>query len=470
MSTLPAQLLHDLQTIVGVAGYRKATARDTSDARGRYTGTSKVVLRPADTETVSKLVQRCSEARLPLIPVGGATGLVAGHIAFDEDPSVLLSTECMNNIRSVSAVDRVLVAEAGAVLSVVQHTAEQSGLLFPLSLAAEGSCTIGGNLATNAGGVQVLRYGNTRDLVLGVEAVMPDGSIMNNLSPLRKNNTGYDIKNLLIGSEGTLGLITAASLKLFPAIKEHCTALCPITCPDKALALLTRLQSEFGETITAFELIAGQGLSFLQQYFPQLPQAIDPTPTWSVLVELGSSGANSMLSNFEHGLAKAMEQDLILDAVICQSATQRRQLWDLREHIPLGNAKVGAIASFDISLPLSALPTFVKEGQAAVEGINPAFRINCFGHVGDGNLHFNVFPPAGSSSKEYAQIAPNIRRTIYDLVHSYGGSFSAEHGVGRDKVEELERYADPARLQAMRAIKKALDPHNIFNPGAILKK
>ena len=469
MSTLPAQLLHDLQTLVGTGGYREATARDTSDARGRYTGTSEMVFRPADTETVSKLVKRCSDARLPIIPVGGATGLVAGHIAFDQKASILLSTERLNKIRHVSATDRVLVAEAGAVLETVQQQAAKSDLLFPLSLASEGSCTIGGNLATNAGGVQVLRYGNTRDLVLGVEAVMPDGSIMNNLSPLRKNNTGYDIKNLLIGSEGTLGFITAASLKLFPAIKEHCTALCPIASPDQALALLTLLQSEFGETITAFELIAGQGLSFLQEHFPQLPQAIDPIPTWAVLVEIGSGSANAMAGIFENGLAHAMEQNLILDAVICQSATQRRQLWDLREHIPLGNAKVGAITSFDISLPLSALPAFIEAGQAAVEQFNTAFRINCFGHVGDGNLHFNVFPPSGSTKGEYAQLNPSIRRAIYDLVHNYGGSFSAEHGVGRDKVDELERYGDPTRLNTMLAIKRALDPHNIFNPGAILR-
>lgn len=469
MSTLPAQLLHDLKAIAGAGGYREATARDTSDARGRYTGTSEAVFRPADTETVSKLVQRCSDARLPIIPVGGATGLVAGHIAFEQNASILLSTERLNNIRSVSAIDRVLVAEAGAVLQTVQQSAEKNDLLFPLSLASEGSCTIGGNLASNAGGVQVLRYGNARDLVLGVEAVMPDGSIMHNLSPLRKNNTGYDIKNLLIGSEGTLGLITAASLKLYPAIQEHCTALCPITSPDMALALLTLLQSEFGETITAFELIAGQGLIFLQQHFPQLPQVLHPAPEWSVLVELGSNSAASLASNFENGLAEAMDQDLILDAVICQSATQRRQLWDLREHIPLGNSKVGAIISFDISLPLSALPDFIKAGQNAVNGFDPELRINCFGHVGDGNLHFNVFPPANSMPKEYTQLAPSIRRTIYDLVQSFGGSFSAEHGVGRDKVGELERYADPTRLQTMRAIKKALDPHNIFNPGAILK-
>ncbi|MGB0865446.1 MAG: FAD-binding oxidoreductase, partial [Granulosicoccaceae bacterium] len=342
MSQLPAQLLHDLKSISGTAGFRPACERDTSDPRGRYSGNSKWVFRPADTNTLAQIIARCAEARQAVIPLGGATGLVAGHIDQSNRPSVLLSTERLNKIRKVDADDSVLVAEAGAVLANVQQAAAQHRLLFPLSLASEGSCTLGGNLATNAGGVQVLRYGNTRDLVLGIEAVMPNGSVLHNLSPLRKDNTGYDIKNLLIGSEGTLGLITAASLKLFPEVKEHCTALCPLPSPAHALKLLTFLKSAFAESISAFELLAGQGLMFLTEHFPNLQQAHSPPAEWSVLIELGNTRAVSMASDFEQGLAKALEKELITDAVICQSESQRQQLWQLREHIPLANAKVGA--------------------------------------------------------------------------------------------------------------------------------
>lgn len=470
LNTLPAALLQDLQSIVGDKGYRAASERDTSDARGRYKGTSQHVFRPADTATTARLVQRCSEARLPIIPIGGATGLVAGHIMQEPTASILLSTERMNNIRSVSRVDRQLVAEAGVILANAQSAAADADMLFPLSLAAEGSCSIGGNLATNAGGVQVLRYGNTRDLVLGVEAVMPDGSVLNGLSPLRKNNTGYDIKNLLIGSEGSLGLITAASLKLFPAIKQQCTALCPLQSPAHALTLLSLLQAQMGEFISAFELISGQGLEFLAEHFPQLPQAVKPVPQWSVLIELGSSAAQDLQSPLENALGLALEQEIILDAVICQSSQQRQQLWDLREHIPLANAKVGAIVSFDISLPLSALSDFIQTASARIKQVEETLRINCFGHVGDGNLHFNIFPPVGCKASDYTEQQSNIRENIYDLVTELGGSFSAEHGVGRDKTSELQRYADPTRLALMRAIKNTIDPLGIFNPGAVITK
>lgn len=467
MSQIHPQLLHELQAIAGPQGFRRAAERDTEDPRGRYRGAGEWVFRPDSAETTGRLVARCAEARLPLVPVGGATGLVAGHLALAGGPVLLLSTERLNRIRRTDPVEAMLVAEAGVPLAQVQQAAQAQSMLYPLSLASEGSCTVGGNLATNAGGVQVLRYGNTRDLVLGVEAVLPDGSLMHNLSPLRKDNTGYDLKNLLIGSEGTLGLITAASLKLFPAVREHHTALCPLPSPAHALALLAHLRGHFAESVNAFELIAGQGLAFLREHFAELPQALDPAPPWSVLIELGNSGAGSLQGPFEQCLGEALERGLIDDAVICQGERQRRELWDLREHIPLANARVGAVVSFDISLPLGALADFIDAGRAEIAKHDPALRLNCFGHVGDGNLHFNVFPPAGQPKEAFKPIAAELRRTVYDLVHRRGGSFSAEHGVGRDKVEELARYADPARLAAMRAIKAALDPRGIFNPGAL---
>jgi len=468
LNILPTALLQDLQSIAGDKGYRAATERDTQDARRRYIGTTQHVFRPADPHTTSRLVQRCAEARLPIIPMGGATGLVAGHIMREPSASIFLSTERMNKIRTINAVDRQLVAEAGVVLANVQKAAADSHLLFPLSLASEGSCSIGGNLATNAGGVQVLRYGNTRDLVLGVEAVMPNGSVLNTLSPLRKNNTGYDLKNLLIGSEGSLGLITAASLKLFPAIKQQCTALCPVASPAAALALLTLMQDLLSEFISAFELIAGQGLRFLQQHFPQLSQPISPEPQWSVLIELGSSAAHDLQTLLERALATALDKNLISDALICQSAQQRQQLWDLREHIPLANAKVGAIVSFDISLPLSELSHFIETASSAIKQFDSNLRINCFGHVGDGNLHFNIFPAEGSTAAIYTEQQARIRESIYDLVAKLGGSFSAEHGVGRDKIAEMKRYADPTKLALMQAIKHTIDPQGIFNPGAVV--
>ncbi len=467
MKTIPSQVLEDLKNLAGKNGFRAASPGDVSDARKRYTGNSQHVLRPADTATGAKLIARCSDAGLATIPLGGGTGLVAGHLGLGDRASILFSTERMNRIRQISTQDRNIVAEAGAVLATVQAAAAEQNMLFPLSLAAEGSCTIGGNLATNAGGVQVLRYGNTRDLVLGIEAIMPNGDIMHGLSPLRKNNTGYDIKNLLIGSEGTLGLITAASLKLYPAAQQNATALCPISSPEKALQLLSLLQSELGEFITAFELISGQGLSFLAEHFPQLKQAITPPPPWSVLIEM-SGGAKIPLQGLtEEVLGDALVQELILDAIICQSAQQRQQLWDLREHIPLGNAQVGAIVSCDISVPLSALSTFIDRATAKIQALDPALRINCFGHVGDGNLHFNVFPAIGSKRESYRNMGATLRQDIYDLVDQLGGVFSAEHGVGRDKINELQRYGDATRLAVMGCIKKSLDPNNVFNPGAI---
>jgi FAD/FMN-containing dehydrogenase len=358
-----------------------------------------------------------------------------------------------------------MVAEAGMTLAEVQAAAEGAGRLFPLSLASEGTARIGGNLATNAGGTAVLRYGNARDLCLGVEAVLPDGSVLNGLKRLRKDNTGYDLKDLLIGSEGTLGILTAATLRLFPKPAATGTAMFVVTGPEAALSLLSLAQAATGGTVTSFELIHRQGLLFLDEVVPEQRQPFTDRPEWSVLVEIGLPPGPDP----ETVLAGVYEAagTLVTDGVIASSAAQVQALWDLREALPEGNRRIGAIASHDISLPLSEIGVFLRRAGPAVERLGP-FRINCFGHLGDGNLHYNVFPQKGGRAADHAEKAGEIQRTVHDLVHDHGGSISAEHGIGRLKREDLVRYGDPAKLTAMRAIKAALDPLGIMNPGAIL--
>jgi FAD/FMN-containing dehydrogenase len=379
---------------------------------------------------------------------------------------LLVSLERMNRIRATYATENLLVAEAGVILGDVHQAAESVGRIFPLSLASQGSCRIGGNLATNAGGVNVLRYGNARDLCLGIEAVLPDGAIWHGLSRLRKDNTGYDLRNLLIGSEGTLGVITAASLRLFPKPTTEGAALMVVPDPAAALSLLTLVQARCGG-VSAFELISGMGLQFLAETMPQVRQPFAQVPEWMVLIDLGlTEGApEAVLSDlFEAALA----QGLVTGGVIAQSTAQRSQFWALRETIPLANRAVGAVSSHDISLPLSEIADFIRAADAALALLGP-WRINCFGHLGDGNLHYNVFPPKGERPALYQNIAPAVQDLVHTMVIDRGGSFSAEHGIGRLKVAELERFGDPAKLAAMRAIKAALDPYGIMNPGAVLR-
>jgi FAD/FMN-containing dehydrogenase len=379
---------------------------------------------------------------------------------------LLVSLERMNRIRATYATENVLVAEAGVILADVHQAAEAVGRIFPLSLASQGSCRIGGNLATNAGGVNVLRYGNARDLCLGIEAVLPDGAIWHGLSRLRKDNTGYDLRNLLIGSEGTLGVITAASLRLFPKATTEGAALMVVPDPAAALALLTLVQARCGG-VSAFELISGMGLRFLAETMPQVRQPFAQVPEWMVLIDLGlTEGApEAVLSDlFEAALA----QGLVTGGVIAQSTAQRTQFWALRETIPLANRAVGAVSSHDISLPLSEIANFIRVADAALAALGP-WRINCFGHLGDGNLHYNVFPPKGEKPARYQAKAQAVQDLVHSMVMDRGGSFSAEHGIGRLKVADLERFGDPAKLAAMRAIKAALDPYGIMNPGAVLR-
>ena len=461
-----AEFLAGLDSDLPKGTLRAVAPRYLEEPRGKWRGQAAAVACPATTTEVAAIVRACAAARVGLVPWGGGTGLVGAQVMGAGPAPLLVSLERMAGIRATYASENLLVAEAGVILADLHKAAEAVGRIFPLSLASQGSCCIGGNLATNAGGVTVLRYGNARDLCLGLEAVLPDGSIWHGLNRLRKDNTGYDLRNLLIGSEGTLGVITAASLRLFPKPAAEGAALMVVRDPAAALSLLGLAQDRCAG-VSAFELISGMGLQFLAETMPQIRQPFAAVPEWMVLIDLGlTEGAPDavLAALFEEALA----QGLVQDGVIAQSAAQRAQFWALRETIPLANRAVGAVASHDISLPLGEIAGFIKAADAALADLGP-WRINCFGHLGDGNLHYNVFPPKGEKPAQYQDKVDAVQDLVHALAMVRGGSFSAEHGIGRLKVGELERFADPAKLAAMRAIKAALDPAGIMNPGAVLR-
>ncbi|WP_300062461.1 FAD-binding oxidoreductase [uncultured Roseobacter sp.] len=448
---------------------KRSEARYLEEPRGRYQGRETLVVLPRSVEEVATVVRLAGQARVGVVAYGGGTGLVGGQISPEGPVPVILSLERMAAIRGVYPQENVLICEAGAVLADVQAAAAAVDRLFPLSLASEGSARIGGNLATNAGGTAVLRYGNARELCLGLEAVLPDGQIWHGLKRLRKDNTGYDLRNLLIGSEGTLGVITAAALKLSPQPAARGTAIFVVPSPAAALELLALAQSQLGELVSGFELISGQGLAFLAETVPEVRQPFEEPPAWSVLIEVGLVAGLEPQGALERVFLAASEAGLALDGVIAQSEQQSADFWSVREHIPEANKRTGAIISSDVSVPLGAIPEFIETGREEIAKIG-AFRINCFGHVGDGNLHYNVFPLPGGRAADHANQRAALQRAVHDLAHRLGGSVSAEHGVGRLKVDDLERYGDLAKLSALRAIKAALDPLGIMNPGAVLRK
>ncbi|MBL8563156.1 MAG: FAD-binding oxidoreductase, partial [Gemmobacter sp.] len=437
---------------------RPAQAADLEEPRGRWTGQGSAVAVPRRLADVAALLAACHAARVGVVPRAGGTGLVGGQLMPDGPAPLILSLERMTALRGLHPEEGVLEAEAGVILSDLHAMAESAGRLFPLTLASQGSARLGGLLATNAGGVNVLRYGNARDLVLGVEAVLADGTVVNGLKRLKKDNTGYDLRHLLIGSEGTLGVITAASLRLFPRSGAEGAALLAVPGPTEALRLLALAEDRLPGMVSAFELIHRQGLEFLRETLPQVRQPFENPPEWLVLIDIGlPPGLNP-----SEALADLYDAagDLVGDGIIAQSGTQRAAFWALRESIPLANRKIGAVSSHDIALPPGLIPAFISEATAALARVD-AFRINCFGHLGDGNLHFNVFPRPGQSRADHDPQREAVKSCVHDIVHRMGGSVSAEHGIGRLKVADLERYADPGKLAAMRAIKAALDPHGI---------
>ena len=447
---------------------RPPEPRYLEEPRGRWLGQAGAVALPRSADEVAVILRACGAARVGVVPWGGGTGLVGGQIQATGPVPLILSVERMNKVRAVYPEEGVLLVEAGVTLADARAAAEAAGRLFPLSLASEGSCRIGGNLATNAGGVNVLRYGNARDLCLGLEAVLPDGSIWHGLKRLRKDNTGFDLRGLLIGAEGTLGMITAASLRLFPRPAREGAAVLAVTGPAAALALLAIAQDVAGGGLSAFELIHRQGMDFMGETGFAFRPPLEPMPDWMVLIDLGLSAGDDpqarLLAIFEAGVAAG----LVTDGVVAQSEAQRAAFWAIRETIPLANRKVGAISSHDISLPLSEIAGFVAAAGRALAALAP-MRVNCFGHLGDGNLHYNLFPEKGKSASDYKDLRDDVKRLVHDMVDSLGGSVSAEHGIGRLKVGDLERYGDPAKLAAMRGIKAALDPVGIMNPGAVLR-
>jgi len=457
--------LNQLRAKLPTSCFRKIDPKYLEEPRGLYAGVAGAVLTPQTVSEVSVIVDACNGAKTGIVPFGGGTGLVGGQVATDIPAPLVLSLEKMNKIRSIN--ENVLVIEAGTILANVQAAAAEIDRLFPLSLASEGSCQIGGNLSSNAGGVGVLRYGNARDLCLGLEAVLPDGTVWNGLKKLRKDNTGYDLKNLLIGAEGSLGIITAASLKLFARPQNFVTAFLQIRDPAAALELLNLCQKSLGENVSAFELIHIQGLQFLSEKMPQVRQPFSDPSEWMLLIDLGVVGDFDLRLNLEELLASGVVNGLVLDGIVAQNEAQRQEFWTLRETIPEANRLIGAIYSHDISVPVGKIPEFIARAWKKVEKFGQ-LRINCFGHVGDGNLHFNIYPPTGRDRHEFMPLREDIKATVYELVNELGGSISAEHGIGRMKIEDFHKYSDPAKIKAIGAIKRALDPNGIMNPGAIV--
>lgn len=450
------------------SAFREPAPHYVEEPRGRWQGQAGVIVAPASTEEVATTLRLAHAAGVGVVPYGGGTGLVGGQVMPEGPAPVVLSLERMTRVRAIHPSENTMIVEAGAILSDIHDAAAGADRLYPLSLAAKGTARIGGILSTNAGGVNVLRYGNARDLCLGLEAVLPDGTIWHGLKRLRKDNTGYDLRNLLIGAEGTLGVITAAALKLYARPARSGTALMVVESPAAALALLSLARDHLGEMISAFELMHRRGFDFLNETLPNIRQPFAETPQWCVLIDIGTPGEIDTDAALEALFAAALDAGLVSDGLIAQNAQQAQDFWAIRETIPEANRLIGSVSSHDISVPLGAIPEFITRATDALLALGD-FRINCFGHVGDGNLHYNVFPAKGKSRADYEDKRDAVKRLVHDLVHDLGGSFSAEHGVGRIKVDDLERYGDPAKLTAMRAIKTALDPQGIMNPGAVLR-
>ncbi len=464
-------LLAALRAAVGAAQVLQGQGLEAYevDWRKRYRGRAWAVVRPGNADEVMAVVRACAAAGVAVVPQGGNTGLVGGGVPDDTGRQVLLHLGRLNRIREIDADNLTLTAEAGCVLQTVQQVADERGLLFPLSLAAEGSCTIGGNLATNAGGTQVLRYGNARELCLGLEVVTPQGELWQGLTGLRKNNTGYDLRDLFIGSEGTLGVITAATLKLFPKPSAVVTALAACDTVDAAMGLLNLARDRLGAGLTGFELMERFALSLVERHFPQLPRPLPGAP-WTVLLELAGTEAESVeRDRLGAVLEAALERGLVSDAVVAESLSQSHALWHLRESIPLAQSEEGLNIKHDIALPISTIAGFVPRMAARLQQATPGARVVCFGHLGDGNLHYNLQAPEGESAAHFlATHEPTINALVYDEVQRLGGSISAEHGIGALKRDELAQRGSAVGLQMMRAIKRALDPAGLMNPGRVV--
>ncbi|MDD2880334.1 MAG: FAD-binding oxidoreductase [Rhodoferax sp.] len=473
-------LLNKVKAIVGTA--HVLTDGDlsawTQDWRKRTQGKALAVVRPASTDEVAQVVKACADhvtqhpnCGLSIVPQGGNTGLVVGSTPDESGQQIVLSLQRLNAVRAVDGANLTMTVEAGCILQAVQARAESAGFLFPLSLAAEGSCTIGGNLGTNAGGTQVLRFGNARDLCLGLEVVTPQGDVWQGLSGLRKDNTGYDLKDLYVGAEGTLGIITAATLKLYPQPKAQLTAWAGVPSIDAAVRLLGLAHQYLGANLTGFEMMGQFSLSLVAKHFDALRVPLYQHSAFCVLLEnADSESEDHARAQFESLLEAALDLGCVLDAVVAENLTQAKTLWQIRESIPLAQALEGLNIKHDISVPVSSMAAFVASTDALLAQAIPGVRLVNFGHLGDGNLHYNVQAPEGQDAAVFLrEQEPRVNALVFDSVMAHGGSISAEHGVGSLKVAHLTHYKSPVALATMRAIKLALDPQNLMNPGRVVR-
>jgi len=471
-NTVPAAVLERLKAAVGPKGYTTdpdEIAPLCQSWRDNWRGWVPMVVRPANTAEVAAVVAICAETGTPMVPQGGNTGLTGGSQPHDTGAEIILSTTRMNRVREIDTVNNTMTVDAGCILASLQDAASDADRLFPLSLAAEGSCQIGGNLSTNAGGTQVLRYGNARNLVLGLEVVLPDGRIWDGLRGLRKDNTGYDLKQLFIGAEGTLGIITAAVLKLFPKPTEIQTALVAVPDPAASLSLLSRATEAVGEQVTAFELIQRQAIDFVLSNVPGGPDPLEQSYPWYVLMEISGQGPPDSLRDTVEGLlGGGLEDGEVLDAVLAADRAQGQALWKIRESIPEAQNHEGQSVKHDVSVPLSRIAEFIERADQALVAAYPGVRCVAFGHIGDGNIHYNPAQPLGERGADFAKEYGAVNRIVHDLISELNGSISAEHGLGRLRRDEARRYKSDVEMDLMQTLKDALDPTNIMNPGKVV--
>ncbi len=471
-NAIDAGVLERIKAVVGPKGYTMDPAEIAPHCqswRDNWHGWVPMVVKPANVDEVAAVVAICAESGTPIVPQGGNTGLTGGGQPHAGGSEIIVSTSRMNKVREIDTLNNTMTVEAGCILADLQAAAADADRLFPLSLAAEGSCQIGGNLSTNAGGTQVLRYGNARNLVLGLEVVLPDGRVWQGLRGLRKDNTGYDLKQLFVGAEGTLGMITAAVLTLFPRPTEVQTALVAVPDPKAALSLLSRATETVGEQVTAFELIQRRAIDFVLRHIPDVSDPLAETYPWYVLMEISGQGApDSLRTAVETILTEALEGEEVLDAVLAANQAQGQALWKIRESIPEAQNHEGHSVKHDVSVPLSRIAEFIERADLALAAVYPGVRGVAFGHIGDGNIHYNPAQPPDGDGAAFAAEYGAINRIVHDLITELNGSISAEHGLGRLRREEARRYKSSVEMDLMRTVKTALDPDNIMNPGKVV--
>lgn len=461
-------LLSDLRNVVGDNGFSEATEAHLTERRGLFKGEAAALLRPNSTDQVAQIVRLCAAARVGIVPWGGGTGLVGGQVKVDPPRPVLVSLDRMRNVRDVSPGQNTITVDAGVTLQTVQNTAAEADRLFPLSYASEGTATIGGGLAVNSGGLQAIRYGVARDLCLGLEVVTAEGEIWNGLSSLRKDNTGYDLRDLYIGSEGTLGIITAAVLRLYPMPRAKASAFVSVSDPMAAVDLLNQIQDESGGAVAVFELMAQRAVDFGLAYQQGIRLPVDTISPWYVLVELWGVDQGALDTWLMTALERAMELGSVSDAAIASSEAQRMAFRELRESLSDAQTRQGGSIKHDVSVPIAKVPEFIERANAAVTDLIPGCRPVPFGHLGDGNIHYNVTQPEGSRQQDFIAQWDAVNRVVHDIVVELNGSISAEHGIGRLKRESLVHYGDAVKVSLLKRLKQSLDPQGIMNPGAVL--